>query len=103
MKNTLVDNQNNMFIVTETMIDEDMFDLDKVSDAVFERRIKASLVAIESAKVIVAGGALIGKLCEDVYGIPPHPSLPLIPPSMAEEPVLVSKKRNSLLKIPKAK
>jgi hypothetical protein len=43
------------------------------------------------------------KCSNDLYGLPTDPSVPLIPSSPADNPKIISGKRDSLIDIPKVK
>jgi hypothetical protein len=95
MKNTLVDLQNHLFEMIETLNDQELTGDD------LEREIKRSLAVNELAKTAVTNGALMIKAADVLYGLPVSDELPLIPPSPVEQPSILSGDRKSLLAIPK--
>jgi hypothetical protein len=66
-----------------------------------EEEIKRGLAFNELAKTAVTNGALMAKCADTLYGLPVSATLPLIPPSPAENPVIVDGKRKALLRIPR--
>jgi hypothetical protein len=66
-----------------------------------EEEIKRGLAFNELAKTAVTNGALMAKCADTLYGLPVASTLPLIPPSPAENPVIVDGKRKALLRIPR--
>ena len=95
MKNMLPDLQNHIFSMIEKIIDDDL------EGEKFKQEIERAMVFNELARTAVANGALMAKCADTLYGLPVSDKLPLIPPSPAEEPILVDGKRKSLLKIPR--
>jgi len=95
MKNTLVDLQNHLFEMIETLNDQDL-----TGDAL-EQEIKRSLAINELAKTAVTNGALMVKAADSLYGLPVSDDLPLIPKSPAETPVILSGDRKKLVNIAK--
>ena len=95
MKNTLVDLQNHLFEMIETLNDHDL------KGEALDEEIKRSLALNELAKTCVTNGALMVKAADSLYGIPVSDDLPLIPKSPAEIPSILSGDRKSLIKIPK--
>jgi molecular chaperone DnaK (HSP70) len=95
MKNTLVDLQNHLFEMIETLNDQDL----KGDD--LDREIKRSLAINELAKTAVTNGALMVKAADSLYGLPVSAELPLIPQSPSDTPAILSSDRKSLVNIPK--
>jgi len=95
MKNTLVDLQNHLFMLMEALNDTEL------TDEELDREIKRSVAFSEVAKIAVANGALMVKAADTLYGLPVSDKLPLIPPSPAENPVIIGDKRKALFEIPK--
>ena len=96
MKNLLIDLQNHLFEMIETLNDNQL-----KGDAL-DQEIKRSLAINELAKTAITNGALMVKAADTLYGLPVSDKLPLIPASPAADPVLIDGKRKSLIKIPKA-
>jgi hypothetical protein len=97
MKNTLIDLQNHLFEMIETLNDQELTGDD------LDREIKRSLALNELAKTAVTNGALMIKAADTLYGLPVSDSLPLIPPSPAENPSILAGDRRSLISILKDK
>ena len=97
MKNTLVDLQNHLFELLETINDQDL----KGDD--LDQEIKRSLAANELAKTMVQNGALMVKAADTLYGLHVSDDLPLIPKSPADKPFIVTGKKQNVLEIPKGK
>jgi len=97
MKNGLVDLQNHLFMMIETLNDN------KLKGAELEEEIKRSLAINELARTAVQNGLLMVKAADTLYGLPVSDQLPLIPPSPAEQPKLFDGKRKSLIDIPREK
>ena len=95
MKNTLVDLQNHLFELIETLNDQDL----KGDD--LEQEIRRSLAVNQLAQTAVQNGALMVKAADTLYGLPVSDDLPLIPKSPAEKPVIATKKK--LTEIPQKK
>jgi len=95
MKNTLVNLQNHLFMMIETLNDENL------TGDELDQEIKRSLALNELAKTAVQNGALMVKAADTLYGLPVSDELPLIPPSPAEQPKLLDGKRKSLINVPK--
>ena len=92
----LTDLQRHLFEQMEWVLDRDI----KGED--LKEEIQRQLVFNELAKTAVQNAALMAKCADTLYGLPVAAELPLIPPSPAENPVLVDGKRKALLEIPKA-
>ena len=97
MKNTLVDLQNHLFEMIETLNNNELVGDD------LDQEIKRSLALNELAKTAVTNGALMVKAADTLYGLPVSDELPLIPKSPSENPVIVSGDKKSLINIPKGK
>jgi hypothetical protein len=95
MKNTLIDLQNHLFQMIETLNDQDL----KGED--LKQEIDRSLAINELAKTAVTNGALMVKAADTLYGLPVSDDLPLIPPSKGNPPVLALSKKKSLAELPK--
>jgi len=91
MKNTLVDLQNHLFMVIETLDDNTL-----KGDAL-KQEIARAMAINEVAKTAVQNGALMVKAAEVIYGLPVSDDLPLIPKSPADNPQLLVDKKKSLL------
>jgi len=97
MKNGLVDLQNHLFEMIETLNDN------KLKGAELEEEIKRSLAINELAKTAVQNGVLMVKAADTLYGLPVSDQLPLIPPSPAAQPKIFDGKRKNLIDIPREK
>lgn len=97
MKNMLTDLQNHLFEMIEDLNDVDL------KGEELDQKIKKALAINELAKTAVANGALMVKAADLLYGLPVSDKLPLIPPSPAENPQLVSGNKKSLIPVPKGK
>lgn len=95
MKNTLVDLQNHLFMLIETLNDTEL------KGESLDEEIKRSLAVNELAKTAVTNGALMVKTADSLYGLPVSDELPLIPKSPAVVPSILSGDKKSLIKIPK--
>ena len=94
MKNTLVDLQNHIFMLMETLVDTE------IKGEELDEEIKRSLAFNELAKTAVTNGALMVKAADTLYGLPVSDELPLIPKSPSEKPGILSGDRRSLISIP---
>ena len=94
MKNMLTDLQNHLFEMIEKLNDDDL------KGEELEEEIKRSVAINELAKTAVTNGALMVKAADILYGLPVSDKLPLIPPSPAENPVIVDGRRKGLLELP---
>ena len=92
MKNSLVDLQNYLFKMIESLDNKDL----KGED--LKQEIERSIAINELSKTAVTNGALMLKAADVLYGVPVSDDLPLIPKS-PEDTVLLTKKR-SLISIP---
>jgi len=97
MKNTLVDLQNHLFMMIETLNDSEL------TGEKLDEEIKRSLAVNELAKTAVTNGALMVKAADSLYGLPVSDDLPLIPKSPADTPAIISGDRKSLITLPKGK
>ena len=97
MKNKLPDLQNHLFEMIEKLND------DKLVGEALDQEIKRALAINEMAKTAVANGALMVKAADTLYGLPVSEQLPLIPPSPAETPHILSGNRKAMFPIPKGK
>jgi len=95
MKNTLVDLQNHLFMLIETLNDQDL------KGENLDQEIKRSLAVNELCKTAVTNGALMVKAADSLYGLPVSDDLPLIPASPSEKPAILSGDRKSLIHIQK--
>jgi len=96
MKNTLIDLQNHLFMMIETLNDENL----KGED--LKQEIERSLALNELAKTAVTNGALMVKAADTLYGLPVSDELPLIPPSKSDTPVILTKKKTPI-ELPKGR
>jgi len=88
MKNTLIDLQNHLFMMIETLNDENL------KGENLKQEIERSLALNELAKTVVTNGALMVKAADTLYGLPVSDDLPLIPHSKSETPIILTKKKN---------
>ena len=95
MKNTLIDLQNHLFMLIETLNDQEL------KGEKLDEEIRRSLAVNELARTAVTNGALMVKAADSLYGLPVSDELPLIPKSTAETPSILSGDRKSLINIPK--
>ena len=95
--NDLVCLQNKLFEAMENLQDHDF------KGEELKEEISRQLAFGEMAKLAIANGALMLKCSNDIYGAPPDPSVPLIPPSPEEEPKVLTGDRRSLISLPKGK
>lgn len=96
MKNTLVDLQNHLFEMIETLNNSEL------KGDNLEEEIKRSIAINELVRTAVTNGALMVKAADCLYGLPVYDSLPLIPASPSDQPKLLDGKRRRLIDIPKA-
>jgi len=96
MKNTLIDLQNHLFEMIETLNSADL----KGED--LKQEIERSLALNELAKTAVTNGALMVKAADTLYGLPVSDELPLIPPSKGDPPVILTKKK-TLVNLPRGR
>ena len=94
MKNTLIDLQNHIFEMIETLNNMDLTG-DKLDE-----EIKRSLAINELVKTATVNGALMIKAADSLYGLPVSDELPLIPKSPSDKPQVLSRDRKSLLAMP---
>ena len=87
MKNGLIDLQNHLFEMIETLNDNSL------KGEKLDQEIKRSLAINELAKTAVSNGVLMVKAADTLYGLPVSDSLPLIPRSPAEKPHLLADKK----------
>ena len=87
MKNTLVDLQNHLFEMIETLNDNSLKG-DKL-----DQEIKRSMALNELAKTAVANGALMVKAVDVLYGIPVSDDIPLLPKAKGETFLVNNKKQ----------
>jgi len=93
MKNTLVDLQNHLFEMIETLNDNSLKG-DKL-----DQEIKRSMALNELAKTAVTNGALMVKAVDVLYGIPVSDDIPLLPKAKGETFLVNNKKQ--LTSVPK--
>jgi len=96
MKNSLIDLQNHLFEMIETLNDRGL------KGNKLDQEIKRAIAVNCLAKTAVQNGALMVKAADVLYGLPVSDKLPLIPPSPAEKPQLLTDKKKLLIQIPKA-
>ena len=96
MKNTLIDLQNHLFEMIETLNNADL----KGED--LKQEIERSLALNELAKTAVTNGALMVKAADTLYGLPVSNELPLIPPSRGDTPIILTKKK-TLVNLPRGR
>jgi hypothetical protein len=94
VKNKLVDLQNHLFEMIESLND------DSLSDKDLDKTIKRALALNELAKTAVANGALMVKCADLLYGIPVSDEVPLIP-KVESETFLMDKKKKSFIAVPR--
>ena len=94
MKNKLVDLQNHLFEMIETLNDN------KLKGEKLKEEITRSMAINELAKTAVANGALMVKCADLLYGIPVSDDVPLIPKAR-NETFLVDSKRKTLIPAPR--
>jgi hypothetical protein len=95
MKNGLVDLQNHLFEMIETLNDNSL------KGEKLDQEIKRALAVNELARTAVQNGLLMVKAADTLYGLPVSDQLPLIPKSPAENPKLVVGKQHSLVDMPR--
>jgi hypothetical protein len=95
INNMLPDLQDRLFRQMDYILDR----MNKGID--LDEEIKRALAFNELAKTAVTNGALMAKCADTLYGLPVAATLPLIPPSPVENPVIVDGKRKALLRIPR--
>jgi len=93
MKNTLIDLQNHIFSMIETLNDQEL------KGDNLKQEIERSLAINELAKTAVTNGTLMVKAADTLYGLPVSDDLPLIPQSPADNPLFLSRKK-SLITVP---
>ena len=89
MKNSLVDLQNYLFKMIESLDNKDL----KGED--LKQEIERSIAINELSKTAVTNGALMLKAADVLYGVPVSDDLPLIPKS-PEDTVLLTKRKWNL-------
>jgi hypothetical protein len=94
MKNKLPDLQNHLFEMIEKLND------DTLTGEALDMEIKRALAVNEIAKTAVANGALMVRAADTLYGLPVSDQLPLIPPSPAATPRILSRDRKTMLPVP---
>ena len=94
MKNKLVDLQNHIFEMIETLNDN------KLRGEKLDEEIKRSMALNELAKTAVTNGALMVKCIDLLYGIPVSDEVPLVP-KVPGETFIVDNKRKSLIAVPR--
>ena len=88
MKNSLIDLQNYIFKMIETLNNQGL------KGENLKQEIERSMAINELAKTAVTNGALMVKAADTLYGLPVSDELPLIPQSPAENPLFLTKKKS---------
>jgi hypothetical protein len=94
MRNKLVDLQNHLFVMIETLNDN------KLKGEKLNEEIKRSMAINELAKTAVANGTLMAKCADLLYGIPVSDEVPLIPKTK-NETFFIDSKRKTLISAPR--
>ena len=97
MKNGLIDLQNHLFEMIETLNDNDL------KGEKLNQEINRAMAINELAKTAVQNGLLMVKAADTLYGLPVSDELPLIPKSPAAKPAILDGKRKGLLPLPNGK
>jgi hypothetical protein len=97
IKNLLTDLQNHLFEMIECLNDNTL------TGSELEQEVRRALAINELAKTAITNGALMVKCADILYGLPVSDALPLIPPSPAETPKILTGKKKALIEIPKGK